>query len=77
MPVIVGTRLFNNSTAGPFHRVGVVETQNPPIAAIVQGQFIANAMRPCLVGLDDLRADLDPVMRPDLDLRSVQIKKNG
>ena len=77
MPVIIGTRLFDKSTAGPFHRVGVVKTQNPPIARIVQGQFIANAMRPCLVGLDDPGADPDPVLRPDSDLRSIQIKKNG
>ena len=77
MPVIVGTRLFDKSPAGPFHRVGVFETQNPPIAGIVQRQFIPNAMRPCLVGLDDPRADIDPVLRLDPDLRSVQIKKNG
>jgi hypothetical protein len=75
--VIIGTRLFDKSPAGPLHRVGVVETQNPPIAGIVQRQFIADAMRPCFVGLDDPGADLDPVLRPDPDLRSVQIKKNG
>ncbi|OGA40207.1 MAG: hypothetical protein A3G26_06695 [Betaproteobacteria bacterium RIFCSPLOWO2_12_FULL_65_110] len=77
MPVIVGTRLFDKSPARPFHRVSVVETQNPPIAGIVQRQFIPNAMGPRLVGLDDPRADLDPVLRPDADIRSVQIKKNG
>jgi len=77
VPVIIGTRLFDESPAGSFHRVGIVETQNPPIPSIVQCQFIANAMRPRRVGLDDPGADLDPVLRPDSDLRSVQIKKNG
>jgi hypothetical protein len=58
VPVIIGTRLFDKSTAWPLHGVGVVESQNPLIAGVVQGQFIANAMRPRVVGLDDSRADL-------------------
>jgi len=77
VPVIIGTRLFDKSPARSFHRVGVVKTQNSPIAGIVQRQFIPNAMRPRLVRLDDPGADLDPVLSPDTDIRSVQIKKNG
>ena len=77
MPVIVGTRLFDKAPARSFHRVGIVKTQNPSIAGIVQGQFIPNAVRPGLVGLDGSCADLDPVLRPDPDIRSVEIKKDG
>jgi len=75
--VIVGTRLFDKSPARAFYRVGIIETQNPPIAGIVHGQGIPNTVRPCLVGLNYPSADLDPILRPDPDIRSVEIKKDG
>ncbi|OGA35132.1 MAG: hypothetical protein A3F75_14745 [Betaproteobacteria bacterium RIFCSPLOWO2_12_FULL_64_23] len=77
MQVIVSTRLFDKSPARPFHRMRVVETQNPPIAGIVQRQLVPNTVRPRLVGLGYPSADLHPILRPNADIRSVQIKKDG
>jgi len=37
---MLGSRLFDKSPAPAFHRVGIVETQNSPIAGIVQRQLL-------------------------------------
>jgi hypothetical protein len=77
MQVIVGTRLLDKSSARALHRMGIVETQNPSIAGIVQRQFISNAVGTCLVWLNCPGSDLDPVPSSDPDVRSVEFKKNG
>ena len=77
MPMIVGTRLFNKAPTRAFHRVGIVKTENPPIAGVVHGQFVSNPVRPRLIRFDFPSPDLDPVPRPDPDVRSVEIQKDG
>ncbi len=74
--MIVGTWLFDKPPARSFHCVSIVKTQNPPITGIVQGQFIPNAVRSGLVGLDYPSTDLYPVLCPDPDIRSVEIKQD-
>jgi hypothetical protein len=44
--------LFDKAAARAFHGMGIVETQNPPVAGIVQAQFIPDAVRSRLIGLD-------------------------
>ena len=77
MPMIVGTRLFHKPPTRTFHGVGIVKTKNPPIAGVVHGQFVSNAVRPRLIRFNFPSPDLDPVSRPDPDVRSVEIQKDG
>ena len=75
MQVIVSSRLFKEAPAWMLHRVGIVEPQKPPIAGIVQRQFISNAVWSSCVWLDNPSFDFDPVLCSNPDGRAVKIKQ--
>jgi hypothetical protein len=73
--VVILAGLFHEPAAGPFHGVGIVMTEHPPIAPVMQGQLIADAVGPRPVRIDQP----DPAFHPSTVLQhqgqAVQIQQ--